>query len=186
MIVVAGPRAIGKTYWIDTMLKEHAGSLQRVKTTTTRQKREEADLHSYNFVTEAGFQERLDAGRFLEHDTYRGFRYASSLAAIIEVLEKSHGIMALTPVGVAAVWDLRDRLNVRVVRLVPSDDNMVVRNLDRRGIVDEHDRRALVEHAKAFDLYPHIEAQVVIVTGDTAIDGPAVRAALTPQEHPVQ
>lgn len=180
LMVVVAPRAIGKTYWIERILAEHPDRLRRVKTTTTRLPRDDADRTAYNFVTEDEFSKRLAAGEFLEHDVYRGARYASSLRTIEDVLLASHGIMALTPVGAAAVWGLRNRYSVRIVRLVPSDDAMVIRNLDRRGITEEDQRRLLVAHAREFDLPSDVVVTQVVVTGDAAIDGPAVRAALAP------
>jgi guanylate kinase len=189
LIVVAGPRAIGKSFWTDQIILWHNRLpetaeyriLQRVRTTTTRARRGSEAEDAYHFVSEEEFQRRLDAGDFLEHDDYRGCRYGSTLASIESTLGRGHGIIVLTPPGVAAVWELRDRFPVRVVRLAPAHDVVVALNLDRRGIMDAGLRASLISHAMSFDLMPQVPAQVVAVSGDRAVDWPVIQAVLSPR-----
>jgi guanylate kinase len=183
LVVVVGPRAIGKTYWIHVMIQRYSGMLRRVKTTTTRAPRDDSEYDSYIFVSEQEFLRRLENGEFLEYDLYRGARYASSLPAIREVLQSSHGIVALTPRGVEAVWNLRYECNVRIVRFVPFDDAMLMRNLDRRQITDTEQRMLLVEHAREFSVRRHIPYEEVMLYGVAAIDESKVRSALTPRTY---
>lgn len=56
LFVLVGPSAIGKTYWIDRLLARFKGKLNRVKNTTTRQKRDEWDEQSYRFISKTEFK----------------------------------------------------------------------------------------------------------------------------------
>ncbi|MBI5139937.1 MAG: hypothetical protein HZA94_00605 [Candidatus Vogelbacteria bacterium] len=60
-----GPRAVGKTFWIDYLLETYGSRLGRVKNTTTRAPRDERDHMSYNFISKKEFRNGLRGHRFL-------------------------------------------------------------------------------------------------------------------------
>lgn len=165
LVVLAGGRAVGKTYWADDLLDEGTFGIHRVRTRTTRAPRGENDHQSYRFVSHDEFRATLASHSLLEHDLYRDNFYGSSLDDMKEVLARSHGIMALTPPGVAAVWDCRYEINVRILRVMPANRSLMERNLDRRGITDKGLRASLMTEAERYSLPPDIGHSVVSLTG---------------------
>ena len=71
LIVLIGPRAVGKTYAIEKLISEFGSRLKRIKNFTTRQPRNEQDKKYYYFVSKDQFLERLSNFDFLEHDEQR-------------------------------------------------------------------------------------------------------------------
>ncbi len=175
--VLLGSRGIGKTHWMEKMLAEYCGTLARVRTCTTRPKREKADEHSYVFLTEAEFQARVDSGWFLEHDVYKGFRYGSSLIEIKPVLEVANGILALTEPGVRAIWERRKEIPVNEVVFLPASHEMARRNIERRAIDPPALFDQLAAEAMAFRPPDGVYCRVVTLTGTDAQDRAAVLAA---------
>lgn len=170
LFAFVGPNAIGKTFWINRLLGHYKGKLQRVKNTTTRLPRDPQDHESYNFISEDEFKKRIGEYWFLEWDQYLGNYYGSSIDDILAVLNQSHGIFAVTPLGAKALYNYRFEINVDLIVLAPSSKDVLLKNYLRRGIKDTKDQEKFLLSAKQFNLPSDIVFNTIIITGDTKRD----------------
>jgi guanylate kinase len=77
VFVITGPSGVGKGTLIRT-LRERLPELALSVSATTRAPRAgEHDGEDYWFLSDADFQQRVDAGEFVEHATYSGRRYGT-------------------------------------------------------------------------------------------------------------
>ncbi|MDP1719207.1 MAG: hypothetical protein Q8L24_02160 [bacterium] len=180
LIALVGARAIGKTFWSDFLLKSFGKSLGRVKNTTTRTPRSPEDHESYRFISEAEFNTEIRSCQFLEWDKYQGNHYGSSLNEIRRVLNKTHGIFAITPNGAAALNSHRLEVNLTTILLAPESEKVLLQNFGHRGITDPEKRAELLEDAKNFTLPTEVRHRKVVITGDTEKDAKNILEIVEP------
>ncbi|MDE1969966.1 MAG: hypothetical protein KGI50_00060 [Patescibacteria group bacterium] len=164
LIVFVGPRAVGKTFYMDRFIEKFPDLLRRIKTTTTRSPRNEKDHEYYSFVSQSEFNTKLAQGQFVEHDTYHGVSYGSTLLHIREVLSTHHGIYALTPGGVHAIWKRHHDINLTIITLLPASPEVLATHIKRRGIEDPHER---IEDFLLPSSVPHY---TILITGEDRKD----------------
>ena len=167
LVVLVGPRAAGKTHLINGITGGTWADLyniRRVRNTTTRKPRDDEDKKSYNFISQSEFLEGIDNDEFLEHDEYAGNFYGCSWPEIRRVLRNSDGIFAITPAGARALYEYRFELNPFFVVLKPASDEVLLRNLRKRGDNEQTIAHCLAT-AKDFVLLPEIPHQVLEMTG---------------------
>jgi guanylate kinase len=167
LFILVGGTAVGKTYWSDRLIRATANNLtpvRRVKNTTTRIPRSVLDFESYNFVAKEEFEKMIKNGCFAEYDVFRDQYYGSFLAGIKRVLEDSHGILALTPKGAGAIYNLRYEINLEFVILKASEE-LLRKNLDRRGITDPKKQAEIIKEHKRFILPKNIPHQSFYLDG---------------------
>lgn len=160
LVALVGPRAVGKTYWIERLLAHDHLQLEKVRNTTTRKPRNEEDMQCYNFVTKDQFQEKIDAQEFLEHVEYEGQCYGSSLSEIRSVLNRRNGIFAITPEGAEALYRCRFEFNVRFL-VLKAPALVLKKNLEKRGILDPKEQDRHIKDAERFTLPWYIPHEVV-------------------------
>ncbi|MBU6142007.1 hypothetical protein KGO95_02730 [Patescibacteria group bacterium] len=161
-----GPRAVGKTYWIDRILQERQG-IGRIKNTTTRPPRNNEDRASYRFIERDAFMLLAAAHDFLEHVQYEGHLYGSSLSAIRTALCHHDGIFAVTPDGAKALYQCRYELNVRFV-LLKTTPEVLLKNLEKRGITDPQEQFRLIQKADEFTLPSEMPHETIILNRDAS------------------
>ncbi len=180
IIALVGPRAIGKTFWSDLLLKHFSNRLGRVKNTTTRTPRDKNDHRSYKFVSVEEFKKGIKEYQFLEWDKYQGSYYGSSLKEMRRILNKTSGIFAITPKGALELNGHRLEINLTIILLIPGSDKVLLQNFDRRGITDPKKRAELLEDAKKFTLPSEVRHQKIIITGDTEKDTRSILKIVEP------
>lgn len=166
LIVLVGPRAVGKTYAIEKLISEFGSRLKRVKNFTTRQPRNDQDKKYYYFVSKDQFLERLNNFDFLEHDEHEDDYYGSSLEEIRQALRFSNGILAITPKGAQALYRCRFEMNILFINLHQDSDQVLRQNLERRGILNESHQLKSIAKAKEFKLPESFPHQILKMTGD--------------------
>ncbi len=165
LIVLVGPSAVGKTYWIERLKQYYGKNLERVKNATTRQPRDGNDKKYYYIVGKELFIQRALDKVFLETDHYLDDYYGSSLDEIKRVLRFHSGIFAMTPSGAAELYKCRFEINAHFILLAPAGDSVLRVNLGRRGISDEVRQAVYMGKAKDFTLQQNIPYQVFPITG---------------------
>ncbi len=180
LFAMVGPSAVGKTFHIENLLKQFSKKLRRIKNTTTRKPRDNSDKESYQFVSKEDFEKKIKEGQFLEYDNYLGEYYGSSLANIQAVLNTTSGIFAITPSGARALHDHRYEINLSIILLRPESDDMLRKNLLRRGVNDSRRQDELIEKAAEFRLPEDIRHTVVTVTGENDEDEKRILKVLEP------
>ena len=93
VFVITGPSGVGKGTLIAELL-ERIPELELSVSATTREPRAgEADGREYHFLTEAEFEQRVDAGDFLEHAAYSGNRYGTLRDAVEGRLREGRSVV---------------------------------------------------------------------------------------------
>lgn len=183
LIALVGQRAVGKTFWSNWLIDYFGDRLRRIKNTTTRQPRDEKDHESYNFISREEFERGIKEYRFLEWDRYpkeNGNFYGSSLDDIRAVLKNSHGIFAITPPGVKALYCHRFEINLTIILLVPESVEVMKKNFERRDIHDPDEQTKLMSEVEQFKLPPEMEHFTVSVTGNVEEDQEKLLAIIKP------
>ncbi|MEK7066534.1 MAG: hypothetical protein AAB965_03135, partial [Patescibacteria group bacterium] len=174
--------AVGKTFWIDTLLKKWEGAIGRIKNTTTRLPRNDADYLSYNFISKEEFEQWIKDGRFLEYDVNesggRNDYYGSSLESIRGEISRWSSIFALTQAGATALYERRFEFNLTIVLLQCESDEILRRNLVRRGITDSAEQEVLIEKARRFVMPDDVPHKVVMLSGKKKIDRERIVSAI--------
>lgn len=168
LFVIAGPSGVGKNTIIRELLTRHPRVMDRVRTYTTRPRRDhEVDGAQYHFVIEEQFKALARANRLMEadaenplgHDVYKTKHSYSMPADILEgVSPEAHIIIA--EVDVVGADLLKDRFPscVRIFVTAPPHDLLErIRSRPDKGMDDEKleqrmdTAREMVEAAKNFD-----------------------------------
>jgi guanylate kinase len=132
VFVITGPSGVGKGTLIKRLL-ERVPSLALSVSATTRQPREgEEDGIDYHFLTEEQFQERRDAGDFLEFASYSGNHYGTLNSELDRCLEKGRSVVLEIEVqGAQQVRQTRgDSIQIFIA---PPDPDVLRERLRGRG-----------------------------------------------------
>lgn len=107
MLLISAPSGAGKTTLCGNLL-EACPTLRRAITCTTRPPRGvEQDGVDYHFLDPATFQQRVEAGEFLEHAEVYGNRYGTLKSEVLDKLEA--GFDVLINVDVQGAESIRRR-----------------------------------------------------------------------------
>ena len=105
VFVITGPSGVGKGTLIK-MLLDRVPNLALSVSATTREPREgEVDGRDYHFLTEEQFQERRDAGDFLEFAAYSGNHYGTLNSELDRCLAKGRSVVLEIEVQGAQQFD---------------------------------------------------------------------------------
>ena len=88
--MITGPSGVGKGTLIKGLLDRVPGLELAVSATTRPPRPGEADGRDYHFLSEEEFEERAQAGDFVEHAVYAGNRYGT-LRSELERPGRGHG-----------------------------------------------------------------------------------------------
>lgn len=154
LIILAGPAGVGKSTLCDRLVKEVPG-FERVITATTRPPRiGEKDGRDYHFLSEAQFDEKLAAGKFLEWAlVHRKYRYGTLKSA---VLDRLPDVSLIANVDVQGVRSFRAAakesplLQEKMVTIFVAPDSLDVlrERLQGRGPVSEDELARRLQSAE--------------------------------------
>ncbi len=179
LFAFVGPRAIGKSFWIDRLINHYGGRLGQVKTNSSRGLRNEADYRSYNLMSREEFEHGIEKGKFLEHDIYHGHYYGCSMSEIFKVLDRGqNGILAITPSGSSKLFAERDKMNLSIICLKPESEDVLMRNFKRRGIADPVEQERYLKEATDFTPPSNVYYKTVWISGCADIDEGRLISAL--------
>jgi guanylate kinase len=104
LILISAPSGGGKTTVCQQLLTRHH-ELTRVVTCTTRAPRPgEQDGVDYHFLQETAFEQRVQAGEFLEHASVYAHRYGTLRTSVLDRLRQGHDVLLNVDVqGAAAI-----------------------------------------------------------------------------------
>lgn len=102
LVVISAPSGAGKTTICEQLLAARP-DMTRVVTCTTRPPRaSERDGVDYHFLDADTFQQRIQAGHFIEHATVYGHRYGTLRAGVLDRLRADQDVLLNVDVQGAA------------------------------------------------------------------------------------
>jgi guanylate kinase len=93
VFVITGPSGVGKGTLIKMLLDRFPNLALSVSATTRAPREGEVDSRDYHFLTEEQFQERRDAGDFLEYASYSGNHYGTLNSELDRCLAKGRSVV---------------------------------------------------------------------------------------------
>jgi guanylate kinase len=93
VFVITGPSGVGKGTLIKMLLDRFPNLALSVSATTREPREGEVDGRDYHFLTEEQFQERRDAGDFLEYASYSGNHYGTLNSELDRCLAKGRSVV---------------------------------------------------------------------------------------------
>lgn len=102
---------------MDRAVERMLGKVDRIKSFTTRTKRNESDLLYYEFVTREEVERRKEMGVVVQLIEYAGNYYGTDRREIERVLKNRIGMLAVVEYGIKTFTDAG--FTVKVVRIEP-------------------------------------------------------------------
>jgi guanylate kinase len=132
VFVITGPSGVGKGTLIEKLL-ERIPELELSVSATTREPRPgEEDGRDYHFLTESGFERRVEAGDFLEHAAYSGHRYGTLREAVEGRLAEGRSVVL--EIEVQGARQVRAAMPEAVlIFIAPPDPEALRQRLEGRG-----------------------------------------------------
>jgi guanylate kinase len=107
LFIISGPSCVGKTTLVSGFLRHHPEySLRRIVTCTTRPPRtNEIDGQDYHFLSLEKFEQKIQAGAFLEYTKIYGTHFYGTLAdSVIHFLKKEHLFLTIDIQGTQSIF----------------------------------------------------------------------------------
>jgi guanylate kinase len=116
LILISAPSGGGKTTLCQQLLARHPEMTRAITTTTRAPRVGERDGTDYNFLDEAAFAGRVEAGDFLEHATVHSYRYGTPKTAVLEMLRKGRDVLLNIDVQGAATFRAKAQQDAELER----------------------------------------------------------------------
>jgi guanylate kinase len=159
VFVITGPSGVGKGTLIERLL-ERVPELELSVSATTREPRPgEGDGRDYHFLKAEEFDERVEAGDFLEHATYSGNRYGTLREEVERRLDKGRSVVL--EIEVQGARQVRAAMPEAVlIFIAPPDpaalrERLVGRGMDSKEAIERRLRTAEIE-LEAQGEFPHV------------------------------
>ncbi len=132
LFIVSAPSGAGKTSLV-TALREKIATLAVSVSHTTRARREgELDGKNYFFVNKDEFEEKIEAGEFVEHAMVFDHYYGTSLLAVEAQL--SEGVDVILEIDWQGARQVRNKMQgAQSIFILPPSRTELVRRLRGRG-----------------------------------------------------
>jgi guanylate kinase len=155
VFVITGPSGVGKGTLIKRLLAS-CPNLELSISATTREPREgEVDGRDYHFLSREAFDQRVDAGDFLEFATYSGNRYGTLRSEVERRLDAGHSVVLEIEVQGAQQVRAAKEDSVQIF-IAPPDpavlrDRLAGRGTDSAEAIDKRLETAEIELASRDD-----------------------------------
>lgn len=132
-LVLCGPSGAGKSTLQKRLMAELKDSFGFSVSHTTRQPREgEQNGVAYHFVTQEQMQQAIEKGEFIEHATFAGNTYGTSIEAVRTVREK--GLICILDIDVQGVKSIKQTdIQCNYIFVMPPTVEVLEQRLKGRG-----------------------------------------------------
>jgi guanylate kinase len=159
VFVITGPSGVGKGTLIRTLREELPGLELSVSATTRNPRPGEEHGVDYHFLSDEQFDERIEAGDFLEHASYSGRRYGTLKSELIRRTELGHPVVL--EIEVQGARQVRTQMPEAVqIFIAPPDEASLRTRLIGRGTDAPEDIEARLAVARdelaARDEFQHV------------------------------
>jgi guanylate kinase len=163
--VVSAPSGAGKSTIIKQVMATDDNLHFSVSCTTRRPRPGEVDGQDYYFLSQEAFQQRVDAGDFLEHAEFSGNRYGTLATVLADMLHTGQDV--ILEIEVQGASQIREaieagRLKDKTIFIFiapPSMEELERRLRDRGTETEESIQKRLAAAAREYeerDKYHHI------------------------------
>jgi guanylate kinase len=153
LMIVSSPSGAGKTSLCERLLADDGHVSMSVSATTREPRPGEVNGKDYHFVSEAQFQNMIEAGAFLEWATVFDHRYGTPHAPVELLL--SQGRDVLFDIDWQGTQQIRDRVEKDVVAVFVLPPSMSILEARLRSRAKDSDRVISRRMAKAADEISH-------------------------------
>jgi guanylate kinase len=176
VVVLSSPSGGGKSTVGRRLLAERDDTGYSVSATTRSPREGEVEGREYTFISTGRFEERVQAGEFLEHASYNGNRYGTLESEVRRVIQGGqHVLLDIEVVGARLV---RERFRDAVlIFLLPPSGKLLAERLRSRGTESEDVIAGRLARAKE-EITVAVEYDFVIVNDDIEDAVRAVHAIL--------
>lgn len=154
IVILVGKTCTGKT----TLAKHLEDKLNfiRIKTSTTRPRRDGEDPDAYYFFTRNNFDHYQYEEAFLEVDEVNGFKYGSFYRDYLfdDTNDRLNKVVVLTPEGVYNVVEQIDKDGLLIIWVDPPEED-VLKHAVARGDSVSLVRKRLEEEKEIFERFEH-------------------------------
>lgn len=131
-LAVCGNSGVGKTTFVDALIREYPDRFRRAKSVTTRPRRDGEGLVEYDFVSEKEFECMVESGHLLNADHVHGNWYGISAHHVGDVV--ASGLIPVKEMAAKNVSQLRSRGFRPVIAFIEASATIPVRQ--GRGTTD--------------------------------------------------
>ncbi|ADI38073.1 Guanylate kinase [Waddlia chondrophila 2032/99] len=136
VFIVSAPAGTGKTTLTQMLVDEFPCVVESISYTTREKREEEVDGVHYRFITREKFEEKIQAGEFLEYADIYGDLYGTSKKWVESRLEK--GLHVVLVIDTQGALKLKSRYPATYIFISPpSFEELRRRLLERRTESDE-------------------------------------------------
>ena len=136
LFVVSGPSGAGKGTLLDIVRKQHLGLGLTVSATTRTPRPGEIDGVNYYFLDDSDFEQKVEAGQFLEWAHVHGHSYGTLKSEVDDKL--SQGQSLILELDVQGAFNVRKQYPDAVLIFIePPSLQVLKERLEARGTEDE-------------------------------------------------
>jgi guanylate kinase len=191
VFVITGPSGVGKGTLIRTLLQRVPELELAVSATTRRPRLGETHGVDYHFLSDQEFQQKVEAGEFVEHAEYSGRRYGTLRSELEQRLARD--VPVVLEIEVQGARQVKETMPeaVRIFIAPPSEEALRTRLIGRgTDSADDMEQRLATAAAElqAQDEFGHVVVNDRLEVAVAALEE-VVRAALgseatSPTEEP--
>lgn len=149
LIIISGPSGVGKKTVITKLMKILNLPLDYSISWTTRKKRKgEIEGIDYYFKTKKEFMDGIKKGKLLEYAKYEDNFYGTPLDLVQKSLKKGkHVLLEIEVIGAMQVLELKKKINLISIFLLPPTINDLIIRLKKRGTNSQESIKKRIEKA---------------------------------------
>ena len=151
IICLVGPSGSGKTAICEKMLEMYPMDFAKVKTATTRKKRDSEPDSAYYFFTEEEFAEKNSQNYFLETSEYAGCFYGTPISSIENI--QNAGKTALVPIDINGAMRYKAYFGDEVkICFVWRSKTAIIQSIVERNIPTDEKAKRICQIDKEYEL----------------------------------
>jgi guanylate kinase len=185
LFVVSAPSGAGKSTLLNS-LRQTPDFVYSVSCTTRAPRPGEIAGEDYHFLSQEQFQERLDAGQFLEHARVHGQYYGTLRAGVIQQLDE--GVDVLIDIDVQGAAAIRSdptpeiRGSLADIFIMPPSLDELRHRLNRRGTETTEQIEVRLKNA-AMEMEAWRDYRYTLISGSVEEDLQKFRAIMRAERY---
>ncbi len=161
IVVLSGPAGVGKSTIGERLLAANEDFIRIVTATTRDPRGSEQNGKDYHFLSNDEFQERIEAGRFLEHAVVHSKHYGTPLDAVVDGIRQDKVVLLLIDVDGAEQVREKDLGAFLVFLLPPAREELRNRLISRSTETADRIEKRLERVEKELAAADRYDAKVV-------------------------